>query len=122
MADELTLKEGDWQKQVIDYAQLRGWKVAHFRPAKTERGWRTPVSADGKGFPDLVLVRPPEILFVELKADKGKLRAEQKDWLEKIERVEVEARHAFREYGVPIFVQTYVWRPSDVDEVLGILR
>ena len=63
--------EDDWQRQVVDLARLRGWRVAHFRPARTERGWRTPVEADGAGFPDLLLVRGAQLLAVELKTDAG---------------------------------------------------
>lgn len=33
------------------------------------------------GFPDLVLARNGEVLFVELKSEKGKLSPEQRDWL-----------------------------------------
>ncbi len=81
------LSEAEWQKQVIDLAHVYGWTVAHFRPARTAHGWRTPVSADGKGFPDLVLVRHDELIFLELKSDTGRLSNEQKDWLEKLSKV-----------------------------------
>jgi hypothetical protein len=56
--------------------------VAHFRPGLTQAGtWRTAVAADGKGFPDLVLAhRDRGVMFVELKAEKGKLSAEQTAW------------------------------------------
>ena len=45
-------------QQVMDFAKIQGWRRAHFRPAKTAKGWRTPVSGDAKGFPDLLLIRP----------------------------------------------------------------
>jgi hypothetical protein len=45
----------------------------------TARGWRTPVTADGAGWPDLVLVRD-RVLYVELKTAKGKLSVEQRVW------------------------------------------
>lgn len=74
------MPERDLQAAVIELAQLLGWKVAHFRPAMTKSGnWVTPVAADAKGFPDLVLCRN-SVLFVELKALKGKLTREQADW------------------------------------------
>lgn len=67
---------------VIDACRALGWKTAHFRPAKTERGWRTAVSGDGKGFFDLVLMheRMGEVLFVELKSERGKQSPEQFEW------------------------------------------
>jgi hypothetical protein len=53
------------ERQVLELAKICGWRTAHFRPAKTSKGWRTPVSGDGAGLPDLILVRPPEIVFAE---------------------------------------------------------
>jgi len=55
-----------------------------------------------KGFPDLVLVRPPRVIFVELKSDSGKLSPDQVDWLTKLRTSSVEA---------------YCWCPSDWDTV-----
>jgi len=75
-----SLREADFQRQVTDLAELLGWQWAHFRPAETARGWRTPVSGPlGKGFPDLVLVHPVKrrILFAELKRDGAKLTPDQ---------------------------------------------
>jgi hypothetical protein len=77
------MTEAELQKAVIDLAHLLGWRVAHFRPARTKDGWRTPVAADGKGFPDLVMAHPDVdgALFVELKSARGTLTHEQKEWL-----------------------------------------
>lgn len=99
------VSEASWQETVVDLARLHSWKVAHFRPARTARGWRTPVAADGAGFPDLVLVRE-RVLWVELKADTGRLTADQRAWLEALHSAGCE---------------TYVWRPSDWDEVRAAL-
>lgn len=98
------MKEADWQAQVIDLAHLHGWIVAHFRPAQTAKGWRTPVSADGKGFPDLVLARKGEVLFRELKAQKGRLTQEQERW------------------GLILGDLWDVWRPSDFDRARDELK
>lgn len=97
------MTEAQLQQAVIEAAQLLGWRVAHFRPARTkDGGWVTPVAADGKGFPDLVLVKGGTLAFVELKSENGKLSAEQKDWLHALEW--------------PDFSDDYVvevWRPKD---------
>jgi hypothetical protein len=66
---------------VIGCAHLFGWRVAHFRPAMTSKGWRTAVSADGKGFVDCVIARQGDVLFRELKGTGGHLTEEQAGWI-----------------------------------------
>jgi hypothetical protein len=92
-----TMSEQELLDCVIATAHLFGWKVAHFRPAMTKHGWRTPVSADGKGYPDLSMTRD-RILFAELKAQRGRTSDEQKDWLAALSNAGAEV---------------YVWRPED---------
>jgi hypothetical protein len=89
------MTEAELQSNVTELAKILGWRSAHFRPAMTSHGWRTAVSGDGKGFPDLVLVRE-RILFVELKGVRGTLSVEQQDWM-----------FALGEAGV----QREIWRP-----------
>jgi hypothetical protein len=94
--------EADFQLRVIQAAQLHGWLVCHFRPARTSKGWRTPVSGD-VGFPDLVLARGGAVILAELKTDAVKLRPEQAQWI-----------HA-------LGFHARVWRPRDWPEVLAEL-
>lgn len=101
------LTETEFLSQVIQYAKLRGWRVVHFRPAKTSRGWRTPVQGDGVGWPDLFLIRGDRIIVAECKSDRGKLAPEQDAWLK-----------AFELASVP----SYLWRPGDWDEIMEVLR
>lgn len=100
------MNEATWQKQVIEIAHTFRWLVAHFRPAKTNKGWRTAVAADGAGWPDLCLVRD-RVIFAELKKEGEKPSERQEMWLS-----------ALRAAGQ----ETYVWRPSDFDDVAKILR
>lgn len=93
-----------WEKCVGEFAQLSGWKVAHFRRARTAKGWRTPVGFDGKGFVDFVLVRE-RIIYVECKAG-GRLSPEQREW-----------RDAIVDAGA----EWYLWKPSDWKEVQRVL-
>jgi hypothetical protein len=95
------LTEREFQTAVIEAAQLLGWRVAHFRPAQTAKGWRTPVEADGAGFPDLVMIRRGHLIFAELKSTKGMVRVEQQQWLDDLLAVSVGSHR----------VQVYVWRP-----------
>jgi len=89
-------KGRELQKGIIELARRAGWKVAHTPPVSTERGWRTAVAADGKGFPDLLLVRE-RIIVAEIKGT-DRLSPEQRAWLD-----------AFRMAGVP----AYVWTPKE---------
>lgn len=92
------VRERDFQRQVIAAAKALGWRVAHFRPARTLDGWRTPVTADGAGWPDLVLVRGSAMLIRELKSDRGRLTHVQRAWLDALELAGVDVG---------------VWRPRD---------
>lgn len=103
----LPISEADFQAAVIDLARVNGWRVVHFRPARTEQGWRTPVAADGKGFPDLVCCGRGRVIFVELKSQQGRIRPEQQQWLDSLQAVGAEA---------------YVWRPSDWPHVQEVLQ
>lgn len=101
------ITEAEFTSQVLQYARLKGWRSAHFRPAMTKKGWRTPCQGDGKGFPDLLLLRDERIIAAELKrSKKEKLRPEQVLWIEAFEKT----------------IPTYVWTPEDwraIEEVLA---
>lgn len=101
------LTEAEFLAQVIDLARLLGWRTAHFRPAWTGRGWRTPVQGDGAGFPDLLLVRRDRIVAAELKRETARPTPEQLAWL-----------MALADAGV----ETHAWRPSNFDALAEALR
>jgi len=96
-----------FQQQVIEAAQILGWKAHHARKAWTKKGFRTPIQGD-PGFPDLVLARAPRVLFVELKVDNGRLTDAQEWWMEELNQCPG--------------VETYVWRPKMWDLLLKILK
>ena len=89
---------------IVDAARWYGWRVAGFRPARTDHGWRTAVLGDGKGWPDLVLVGHDRVLFREVKVGRDRLSAEQRQW-----------RDALRDVGA----DWAEWR--DVDWPTGIV-
>lgn len=101
------ISEKEFTSQVIEYAHHMGWRVAHFRPARTAKGWRTPVQGDGKGWPDLFLVRDYRLVAAELKVGRNKPTAEQERWLA-----------ALAAGGQ---VETFVWRPKDWPEIERVL-
>lgn len=74
------LTEAQFTAQVIQLAGICGWKSAHFRAARTARGWRTPCQGDAKGWPDLVLVRGRRVIYAELKVGRNRLTPEQQQW------------------------------------------
>ena len=105
------LPEDAFQQTVIELAQYLGYKVAHFRGVRIQRRdgsvyYQTPVQADGKGFPDLVLTRPGRLIFAELKSDTGKVSPEQQTWLEAVDAGGAEA---------------YTWKPRDWQEIQAVL-
>ena len=106
------IKEEDFFRQILDLAYIFGWRVAHFRPARTKYGWRTAVAGDGQGFPDCVMVRRGIVLFAELKSEKGKLSEKQDEWMNDLKGV------ADNSSGVMAFI----WRPSDWEVIVEILR
>lgn len=99
------VRERDLQNAIVEFARLRGWLVHHARPARTQRGYRTPIQGD-PGFPDLVLARAGELVFIELKSARGRLSHDQKRWFSTLERA-----------GARI----YLARPQNLDEILKIL-
>ena len=103
--------EKGFQRCVIELAHLLGYMVAHFRHGRITRDGQeiyvVPVGADGKGFPDLVLVGRGRVIFAELKSKKGRLSPEQKIWIETLEANGAEV---------------HVWRPADFETVKKVLE
>lgn len=92
------MSESQLQTAVVELARRYGFKAAHFPTAQMARGeFRTAVAADAKGFPDLTLCDGRRLIFVELKADRGRTSPEQNVWLA-----------ALRSAGC----ETHVWTPT----------
>jgi len=83
--------EREFQQKVQQLARSFGWTDWHVLRSKGMRG----------GFPDLLLLRSPEIIWVELKAQKGKPTKDQ-----------IAMHDMLRECGQ----QVYLWYPSDLDD------
>ena len=92
------MTEKEWDGQIRDMCRRFGWRYYH-----TYRSKRSP-----QGFPDLVLVRPPRVVFAELKRDTTKLTPFQEEWMTDLKRCSG--------------VEAYIWCPSDFYEVAEILR
>ncbi len=112
LANMVRLTEAAWQRQVIQYATLMKWRIWHDQATNVPRrcsgcGATPRVIRNPAGLPDLILVRRPRVVWVELKADRGRLTDAQRDWLADLRASRQEA---------------YLWRPSDWVIVERVLR
>ncbi|MGH7861834.1 MAG: VRR-NUC domain-containing protein [Candidatus Dormibacteraceae bacterium] len=106
------ISEADFQRRVVAMATLRGFRVAHFRPAQSRRGqWSTPMTGH-PGFPDLVLAKAGRVLFLELKTQSGRLRPEQIAWMDALSG----------DVALSSRVEAWVVRPSDWDAIVRLLE
>lgn len=92
--ERLRWSEHEFQKEVLALAKEHGWSHAYhsYFSKRSE-----------EGFPDIVLVRPQtgELIFAELKAEKGRVTPAQQSWHR--------ALCTTRSRGIGVFI----WRPSD---------
>lgn len=94
---KLQQPERAFQAQVMELAARLGWRTYHT--------WMSIHSA--AGFPDCVVVRPPRVVFAEIKREGGKPTAAQAAWLAAL--------------GACPGVETYLWQPSDWDAIVATL-
>lgn len=83
------MTEAQLQAAIIELAVVLGYRHYH-----TFNSRKSP-----SGFPDLVLVRAPRIVFAELKSAQGSLTAEQKEWMASL--------------AACPSVETCLWGPAD---------
>jgi hypothetical protein len=95
------ITEAEFTMQVIRLAQLYGWTVCHFRPAKTSKGYRTALQGDA-GFPDIVAARNGRKIVAELKVGTRRATPEQMRWL--------------AAWGA----DAYLWYPRDWDQIEAV--
>ena len=91
-------REAHFQNRVINAMRVFGWRVYH--------PWTSIHSASG--WPDLFAVRGERGVAAELKAVRGRVTPAQQDWLDCLSNVRG--------------IEAYVWRPSDWDQIVEILR
>ncbi len=90
--------EKDFSQAVVDFARANNWLV--FR---TYRSKHSP-----PGEPDLRMVRPPRVIFAELKVKRGRLSLRQAVALDVLSQCPG--------------VETYLWYDKDWDEIERILK
>jgi hypothetical protein len=90
--------EAQFLRQVKELGTLFRWRLYHPQLSKwSERGW-----------PDVALVRPPRFVLAELKSEFGKVTPQQAEWLADLAKCPG--------------VEVYLWRPSDFERIVELLR
>ena len=93
---EPDVSEAAFMAEVRKLATAHGWTSYHTRDSRKS----------DKGFPDLALVRPPRLIFAELKVGRNQPTQEQGEWLDRL-----------RACGIP----AYLWRPEDWPRIVEVL-
>lgn len=93
-----TVTESELQLFVNDLLRLHGWTWHHAGDSRRSSA----------GLPDIVAVRPPRVLFAELKRELGRTSQVQDEWLGNL-------------MACP-GAETYLWRPSDMEEIMEVLK
>lgn len=98
MTEIIKVTEKEFLRQVRDLAKIYHWRFYHpFLSKWSERG-----------YPDITLIRPPRLIFAELKTDKGVMTDSQKEWADLLKECDG--------------IEYYLWRPSDFEEIVKILQ
>jgi hypothetical protein len=100
-----SISEKAWQQQVEALLRLYGWKFYHAPDNRPGRNGA--IQNIRAGFPDLIAIRGQRTLAIELKRELGKTTEDQDAWLATMAAAGWE---------------TYVWRPSDLENVGPVLR
>lgn len=124
------LTEAAFQKRVVGLARAYGWRIFHApdnRPAGPRNTVQATVGSEAIGFPDLVLVKPPRIVFAELKKRTGRLGPGQREWLDLFREVGLRIDTFVEEAGdvdgiTPPKVESHLWRPADWVAIQHVLR
>lgn len=82
------MSEDELQTNVIELAEVHGWWWFHDQDSRRNNA----------GLLDLILVRPPRLIFAEIKTEKGRLRREQ--------------AHVIDLLAAVPGVEVVLWRPS----------
>ncbi len=91
------MSEDAWQKTVMERAVTLKWRLYHVYDSRKDK----------RGFPDLVLIKPPHVLYVELKTAnriKSRRSVEQKEHGDDLLR----CPGSFY----------FLWRPQHLDDVV----
>jgi hypothetical protein len=91
------MTERQWQALVRELANLTGWRTWHQYDSRKS----------DPGYPDLMLLRPPEAIWAELKTNGGRVSDAQRETTELM---------------IACGLETHIWRPRDLTRVHERLR
>jgi len=91
------MNEKELQQTVLEMFGWHSWLTYHTYDSRMSQ----------PGFPDVVAVKGHRVVWMELKSKKGKIRPEQRVWLDQLVLSQSEV---------------YLVRPSDMDTVEDIAR
>jgi hypothetical protein len=89
-----TVSESAFMDTILQAAEIYGWWTYHTHDSRRSTA----------GFPDLVLIKPPRVIFLEVKSETGRLSRAQADVLAMLEAVD--------------YVRSGVVRPSDWEQIV----
>ena len=105
-----TVSEAAFMDTILQASALYGWLAYHTHDSRRSTA----------GFPDLVLIKPPRVLFLEVKSERGRLSRAQADVLAMLQecgpghcQLFPGAKHCFSEG-----VQAAMVRPSDWEQIV----
>ena len=99
-SEVIKITEKQFREEIRDLSKLFGWKF-----------WFCWTSIHSpRGMTDLILLRPPRLIFAELKTDKrsSKLSPAQAQWLWMLRKVPG--------------IEVRIWRPRMLERIAEILR
>lgn len=97
------MKEAEFAKRIEETANYLGLRWHHETDSRKSKA----------GFPDYTFVGLNGIMFLEIKADKGRVSPQQQAWIESLHRIAILSRG---------LVYAYIAYPKDWDRVLSDLK
>ncbi len=94
------IAHAEFLRWVLHYAKRQGWRVKCDHDSRTEH-WQS-----DSGWPDIFMVRGVRAVAMELKVGRDRMKRTQVEW-----------KAALAATGV----ETYVFRPTDEDEIRVVL-
>lgn len=100
VALDRAISETQLQRDILEMADRFGWMAYHHYDSRRQ-------DKRGNGFPDLVLVRAPVVVFAELKDMRRDPTPEQVAWLEELGRCQT--------------VVAQLWRPNNLNDITRLM-